>query len=143
MVGLGGWGYRFCYALSDNYFLDPNDPRVYGDATYSTDPYEFDVKRRISWVAGHQMPTTHDDYDLDEYLIMTDGDDRSNNYEATCFFGNRYYALGVGIFDTPIDVVSSAFKVEWYYADPNSSHPGSDLDGLRACDSRPYPAWKE
>lgn len=126
MVGMPTWERRFCYALADLYFLDPNhDLNKNAHATYRTSYYNFPEtpERTPTRTVGHANPTTHDDRGEPEYLWMVDGDGNRNNYEATCYFGGRYFALiGVNstIWPNYTEVVADCFNTDWYYFDPNS-----------------------
>jgi len=88
MIGMPIWERRFCYALPDIWWLDPNHPlNQFATASYRTTNYNWPAPptRNPAQTVGHASPTSHDDREEPEYLWMVDGDRRVNNYEATCY----------------------------------------------------------
>ena len=106
MLGLGSGDIRYCRAEPD------------GTYEAETDIRDSDV-REIVPGEGHPDPTTHNHDCTYELLVMIDGDDERNNFEAACLFDGYFYALGVGRdFTTAKEVVKAAFgdNIEWQYA---------------------------
>jgi hypothetical protein len=102
MLGLGAGDIRFCHAKPD------------GTSEASSSPVS--TLRTIVPGAEHPDPTTHDDYSTSEGLVHWDGSTPpgANNYEATCLFNSKHYALGVGIFTTAKGVVKTSFaSISW------------------------------
>ena len=104
MLGLGAGVIRFCHAKADGTFEASSSP--------------VSTTRTVVPGAEHPDPTTHDDYSTTEGLVRWDGSTPpgANNYEATCLFNSKHYALGVGIFTTAKDVVKTSFtSISWEF----------------------------
>ena len=57
-----------------------------------------------------------------------------HDYEAVVLFQNKLYALGYGIFSSPLDVLTACFDIDWYYYDENEN--GDHI--LVPCDIDPW-----
>lgn len=105
MLGLGAGQIMFCHANANG--------------TYSASTNIVDSATRvIANVAGHNMPTSHDDYNSEESLIHWDASTPpgANAFEATCYFNSSHYALGVDVFSSAEEVVEGSFEsISWEY----------------------------
>lgn len=103
MLGLGSGAIRYCRATADG--------------TYEMLASMPDTIWRLADCFDHPDPTTHDDECASERLALLDDNGDANDFEATCLFNDKHYALGMGdgIFDTYADVVREFPSIEWQY----------------------------
>jgi len=112
MLGLGAGEISYCHAKPDGTY----------EATTSLIP----PTRRAVAGGGHPYPTVHGAFNSQETLVHWDGSNPpgANDFEATCFFNNKHYALGVGIFTTAKDVVKTSFtSISWEYVGIDNPGP--------------------
>jgi len=68
---------------------------------------------------GHLETTHHDDLNVSEFLWMIDRSGNANNFEAACLFNGQYFAVGVGVYNSPKEVVIKSFggplNIGWFY----------------------------
>ncbi|MGC1272604.1 MAG: hypothetical protein WBC44_02765 [Planctomycetaceae bacterium] len=119
MLGLGAGEIRYCHATAAGGYAAP---------------LNFTVPTRTIG-AEHPAGTAHNDHSLEEEIGHVDGNGGINNFEATCFFNGKHYALGVGAFSTAKEVVKTAFtvggvlQIYWFY---------SDASGWEKCTEAPW-----
>jgi hypothetical protein len=113
MLGLGAGVIKYCRADIDT--NNPTGPGIYVAADAEDRGRE---RQCVPGQWGHQAGTTHDDIKLLEPLFHIDANGVPNYYEATCFFNSKYYAVGVGVFNTPRAVVEACFspsQIGWHF----------------------------
>jgi len=128
MLGLTGSSIRYCYAKAD------------GTCAYDLVGTTHNERRSFP-VAGHATPTTHDDDRDYERLLMVDGGDNVNYYEATCYYNGWYYFLvgdSCGRQSSPFDVVDQCFSVDWYYWDDDATEQPGGLEKWLKCTEVPW-----
>lgn len=103
LLGLKGGVIRYCQAQPNGTYQALPTPRKA-------------PTRTIVGASGHSSSTAHASISGYETLVHRDGRGWFHNYESVLFAYQKYFALGVGVFDTPRDVVRTAFpRVEWSY----------------------------
>lgn len=110
MLGLGNGDIKFCRAMANGTYAALDSGQA---VTRPCGPGQ----------SGHPNPTTHDDDAPAEILYHLDGGNVPNHYEAASLFNSKYYAVGVGVFATPKDVVKTSFgTINWFYSVNSPPH---------------------
>lgn len=136
MLGMGDGQIVFCRIFPDGTFsyIDSQSPLNNSSPQITTNGV-YIYRSCVAPNFGHQTSTGHDAHNPLENLGGLDGNTNFNHFEAACLFNQKFYAVGVGIYNTPRQVVEGAFgtNLGWYY-----QHTSDPQKGL-PCGTSPWP----